>query len=305
MNSTPEPPAPTAAPGRLPPWIRVRLRADGASGRVRAALREGCLHTVCERAQCPNRLECFDRGTATVLILGDRCTRQCRFCAVHGGTPLPPDPTEPDRVAALAVRLNLQYMVVTSVTRDDLPDAGASHFARTLERLHRVPGLRVEVLTPDFGGVPELVDTVLDAAPAVFNHNLETVRRLQPEIRPQADYERSLAVLGRAAGRSGPLVKSGLMLGLGETDTELREALADLRAAGCRLLTLGQYLAPSRRHWPVARFVTPDAFAAWTQEALALGFDAVAAGPLVRSSYQAERLAGTRRGAGFPVPGRP
>ncbi len=284
---------PRAGPGRLPPWIRVRLRADGAVGRVQAALRGEALHTVCESAQCPNRLECFHRGTATVMILGDVCTRRCRFCAVRQGRPAPPDPEEPARVAVAARRLGWRYVVVTSVTRDDLPDRGAGQFAATIAALRGLPGVRVEVLTPDFLGEAERVREVLAAAPAVFNHNLETVARLQAPVRPQADYARSLGVLRTAAAwRPAVPVKSGLMVGLGETAAELEDAMRDLRAAGCRLLTLGQYLAPSRRHWPVARFATPAEFEEYRRRALALGFAAVAAGPLVRSSYQAESLAG-------------
>ncbi|MGI6086581.1 MAG: lipoyl synthase [Kiritimatiellia bacterium] len=278
---------------RLPPWIRVR--ASGAEhnyGAVHAALRMTGLPTVCESAKCPNRLECFNRGTATVMILGDTCTRNCRFCAVKHGAPAPPAMDEPERVAQLAAKLGLRYVVVTSVTRDDLPDGGAAIFADVIRALHAIP-VRVEVLTPDFQGNEASITTVLAAEPEVFNHNLETVRRLQPLIRPQADYNRSLQVLRSAARRRPTMpVKSGLMLGLGETDDELRQALCDLREHGCTTLTLGQYLAPSRQHFPVARYVHPDEFEAYRQLALQLGFVGVAAGPLVRSSYHAERLAG-------------
>ncbi len=282
---------------RLPPWIRVRLPAAEQHYRVvHDALRAAGLPTVCESARCPNRQECFNRGTATVMILGDTCTRRCRFCAVKHGAPVPPAADEPARVAQLAVRLGLRYVVVTSVTRDDLPDGGAAIFAAVIRALHAIP-VRVEVLTPDFQGQESSIAAVLAAAPEVFNHNLETVRRLQPLIRPQADYDRSLQVL-RSAARLRPrtLVKSGLMLGLGENDAELRQALRDLLDNGCRALTLGQYLAPSRRHFPVARYVTPAEFENYRQFALQLGFAGVAAGPLVRSSYQADRLAGATCG---------
>lgn len=277
---------------RLPPWIRVRLRADGHFSKVSATLRAGGLHTVCEGAHCPNKLECYNRGTATVMILGDTCTRCCKFCAVHGGVPPhPADPHEPERVVAMARTLGLRYVVVTSVTRDDLADGGAGLFAETIIQLKSLEGVTVEVLTPDFQGKRHLVETVLAAEPHVFNHNLETVRRLQADLRPQADYDRSLQVLRLAAAwRPKLIVKSGLMVGLGETDDELIVALADLRSAGCRSLTLGQYLAPSARHWPVARFVPPAQFEHYRQRALTMGFLAVASGPLVRSSYQADKL---------------
>ena len=287
---------------RLPPWIRVRLRADGHFSKVHATLRAGGLHTVCEGAHCPNKLECYNRGTATVMILGDTCTRCCKFCAVHSGAPPhPADPREPARVAAMARNLGLRYVVVTSVTRDDLADGGAGLFAETVTQLKRLAGITVEVLTPDFQGKRHLVRTVLAAGPHVFNHNLETVRRLQADVRPQADYDRSLQLLRMAAAwRPKLIVKSGLMVGLGETDDELIVALADLRSANCRSLTLGQYLAPSPRHWSVARFVPPAQFEHYRQRALAMGFLAVAAGPLVRSSYQADQLMAEARmmGAG-------
>ena len=245
---------------------------------------------MCEGARCPNKLECYNRGTATVMILGDTCTRRCRFCAVRGGVPHPVDPSEPAQVVEMARTLGLRYVVVTSVTRDDLPDGGAGLFAETIMRLKRLEGVTVEVLTPDFLGNRRQVETVLAAGPHVFNHNLETVRRLQADVRPQADYDRSLQVLRIAAAwRPKLIVKSGLMVGLGETDDELMAALADLRSADCRSLTLGQYLAPTPRHWPVARFVPPEQFEHYRRCALGLGFLAVTAGPLVRSSYQADK----------------
>lgn len=275
----------------LPPWIRIRFKSGGQYANVSQALDRAALHTVCENARCPNRQECFHRGTATFLILGNICTRQCRFCAVPTGTPLPPDPGEPQRIAELVERMGMRHVVVTSVTRDDLPDGGAAVFAAVIALLKANPGITVEVLVPDFQGNPESLAQVLAAKPDVFNHNLETIARLQPMIRPQADYRRSLMVLKAAARqRPRPVLKSGLMVGLGETDEDLFQALADLREADCEALTLGQYLAPSRRHHPVQRFVPPAGFEAYREKALAMGFKAVAAGPLVRSSYHAEEL---------------
>lgn len=290
------PPAPgEGEPLRLPPWIRVRVPARGPAAAVTDLLARGSLHTVCQGAHCPNQSECFNRGTATFMILGDTCTRDCRFCAVTAGRPLPPDPGEPERVAEAAARLALKHIVVTSVTRDDLPDGGAGLFAETIRAIRvRLPKSAIEVLVPDFLGREIDLTTVLAARPEVFNHNLETVRRLQREIRPAADYERSLAVLRFAAASTlPPAVKSGLMVGLGETDGEMREAIADLRQAGCGLLTIGQYLAPSRQHAPVRRYVPPETFAGYARFATGLGFRGVASGPMVRSSYHAGRLFGS------------
>jgi lipoic acid synthetase len=251
------------------------------------------LHTVCQSARCPNIGECFGAGTATFLLMGNRCTRRCGFCAVESGAASPLDAGEPDRIAKAVARMGLSYAVLTSVTRDDLPDGGAAHFAAAIRRIKALrPETRVEVLVPDFGGEESCVGTVLDARPDVFNHNLETVRRRQPMVRPQASYERSLGVL-RAASRLAPdiPVKSGLMVGLGEADEEIREALADLAAAGVAIVTLGQYLRPTARHLPVARYVHPDDFEAWRQVGQALGLKNVIAGPFVRSSYHAEKTA--------------
>lgn len=249
------------------------------------------LHTVCEGARCPNRAGCWHDSAAAFLILGDTCTRACRFCAIpHDSRPAPPDPGEPARLAEAARALGLRHIVVTSVTRDDLSDGGAAHFAAVLREIHAgLPGATVEVLIPDFQGDAGALDLVLAARPDILNHNLETVERLQPTVRPQADYRRSLAVL-RQAARAGARTKSGLMLGMGETDDEISAVLRDVRAAGASLLTLGQYLAPSPAHHPVARFATPAEFDRWREEALALGFASVAAAPHVRSSYHAEEL---------------
>lgn len=277
---------------RLPSWFRRPLPPGAEGGRVRRLLGDLGLHTVCEGAKCPNRAGCWHDSAAAFLILGDACTRDCRFCAIpHAAQPAPPDPGEPARLAEAAAAMGLRHVVVTSVTRDDLPDGGAAQFAATIREIRaRLPRAAVEVLVPDFQNDPAAIDAVLAARPDVFNHNLETVERLQPAIRPQADYRRSLAVLRRAS-QAGARTKSGLMLGLGETDAEVAAALRDLRAAGVALLTLGQYLAPSPAHQPVARFVPPAEFDRWRADALALGFASVASAPQVRSSYHAEELA--------------
>lgn len=254
------------------------------------------LHTVCEGAKCPNRATCWHDSAAAFLILGNACTRDCRFCAIpHAAHPAPPDPGEPERLAEAAAAMKLRHVVVTSVTRDDLPDGGAGHFAATLRALRaRLPDASVEVLIPDFQGDAAALDIVLAEHPDILNHNLETVERLHPSVRPQADYARSLAVL-RHAARAGARAKSGLMLGMGETDDELHAALRDLREAGVALLTLGQYLPPSPAHHPVARYVPPAEFDRWRETALALGFASVASAPHVRSSYHAEELLATGR----------
>ncbi len=274
---------------RLPQWMRRPISTDEKYPDVSKLLADLNLNTVCASAKCPNRHECWNSGTATVMILGDVCTRACRFCAVKTGKGLPPDLEEPARVAEAAEKLNLKHVVITSVTRDDLSDGGANAFAETIRAVReRTPNVMIEVLTPDF---VEHLDTVLDAGPDVFNHNLETVRRLQAAIRPQASYEQSLATLRKAAERGGAQIKSGLMLGLGETDEEIFQTLEDLYAAGVRLLTLGQYLAPTREHHPVERFVSPEKFDELGARAREMGFQGVAAGPLVRSSYRADQLA--------------
>jgi lipoic acid synthetase len=256
---------------------------------MRVLLREGSLHTVCEEARCPNLGECFSRGTATFMLLGDRCTRRCGYCSVGTAKPLPPDAGEPERVAQAAVRLGLRYVVLTSVNRDDLEDGGAAHFAATLAAVHRaLPEAGVEVLTPDFKGDRSALATVLRAQPTVFNHNIETVPRLFRHLRPQGRYARSLEVLEAArAIRPDVPTKSGLMLGLGETDEEVLAVLADLRASGVSILTLGQYLRPTREHEPVHRYLPPEAFTRLEHEARAIGFPTVYAGVFVRSSYNA------------------
>ena len=281
----------------MPDWLRVKTGKRHLTEGTRALVQDFGLHTVCEGAHCPNIGECYSRHVATFMILGDTCTRNCGFCAVNSGQPTPVDPTEPARVAQAAASLGLKYVVVTSVTRDDLPDGGAGQFASTITAVHgAIPEGRVEVLTPDFGGDADAIRAVLDARPEVFNHNVETVRRLQATVRPQANYERSLGVL-RAARQIAPDIatKSGIMVGLGETEPEVHETLADLRAAGCEIVTIGQYLQPSRRHLPVVDYMPPEQFKALEKYAYGLGFRHVASGPFVRSSYQAERSAGALR----------
>jgi lipoic acid synthetase len=279
-----------------PDWLRLKLPAGSDYELVRSLISKSALHTVCQEARCPNQWECFARQTATFLIMGSLCTRNCRFCAVEHGPLGPPDPEEPFRVAEAAQSLGLRYVVVTSVTRDDLPDGGAAIFAATIRAIRKkIPDVQVEVLVPDFQGLEEPLLTVVEAHPDVLNHNVETVERLYPAVRPQAVYKRSLQLLRRAKGRDASLpVKSGLMLGLGESPEEIHRTLADLLDAGCTLLTLGQYLQPSADHIPVERFVTPAEFDNWKETALAMGFSRVASGPLVRSSYHAKDLFGNR-----------
>ena len=276
---------------RKPAWLRQHLVATAELGGVRRTLEELGLHTVCTEAKCPNRNRCFASGQATFLIMGDVCTRNCRFCAIKSGKPEPLDPTEPQRVAQAARKLNLRYVVVTSVTRDDLPDGGAEHFAETIRAIRReVPTARVEVLTPDFGGDKDALDVVFAAGPDVFNHNVETVPRLYPAVRPQADYRRSLEVLSYAK-KQGMLTKSGFMVGLGETKDEVFALLKDLRNAGVDIITIGQYLQPSPGHIAVDRFVPPAEFEEYSRFGEEeLGFAKVFAGPLVRSSFMAQDI---------------
>jgi lipoyl synthase len=275
-------------PRRHPPWIRARLPSGEVYFDVRRRVRELGLHTVCESASCPNIGECWTRRALTIMILGDICTRSCRFCDVATGRPLPPDADEPRRVAEMLGELGLSHTVITCVDRDDLPDGGAAHWAETIRQVKtRCPDMTLEVLTGDFKGNTDDVDTVLAAAPDVFAHNLETVPRLSREVRVQASYPRSYRVLEHAK-RRGAITKTGLMLGLGETMDEVREVMRDSRKIGVDILTLGQYLAPSKKHLAVDRYVHPDEFAALKNEALALGFPHVESGPLVRSSYHAD-----------------
>lgn len=276
--------------GSRPPWLSVPLPRGENVSRMESLLGHLHLNTVCQSAQCPNLGECFGRGTATFMILGDICTRRCRFCAVNKGSPEPVDESEPGRVAEAVASLGIDHAVVTSVTRDDLPDGGAGQFAETIEAIRkRRPGVTVEVLIPDFQGSARGLRTVCDARPDVFNHNLETVERLYPMVRPQARYRRSLDVLA-AAARRGLDVKSGIMLGVGETHHEILQTLKDIHGTGCSFLTIGQYLSPSKEHLAIARYVTPGEFKQWEATALSMGFSAVASGPLVRSSYRADSM---------------
>ncbi len=289
----PQKPVPVAIRRHLPEWLKVQLPTSSAFTRTRLLLSDLRLHTVCESAQCPNHWECWSKGTATFMIAGDRCTRACGFCAVSTAKPLPLDPGEPERVAEATRRMGLRHVVITAVARDDLADGGAAHFQATIAAVReRNPGIVVEVLTPDFLDRESSLDMVLDARPEVFNHNLETVRRLTPSVRHRATYDRSLSVLAKAKARGGPglATKSGLMLGLGETLSEVRDAMIDLRASQVDILTLGQYLQPTRQHLPVVDFIPPSVFAELKEQAESLGFVHVASGPLVRSSYHADEF---------------
>ena len=270
-----------------PPWLKTRISCHSDTSFVRGVINEKNLHTVCESAHCPNMGECWSHGTATYMINGNICTRSCSFCAIFTGRPEPIDCDEPRRVAEAAQLMNLKYVVVTSVNRDELPDGGAEQFAKTIRELRaRISEVRIEVLIPDFRGVEWAQDLVFEARPDVLNHNLETVPRLYKRVRPQARYQRSLDLLRRAKDR-GLLAKSGIMLGLGEEEGEIEQTLRDLHAHGCDIVTIGQYLRPSERHHPLIRYVTPGEFQHWHETGMAMGFTAVEAGPLVRSSYHA------------------
>lgn len=283
-----------------PEWLRIKLVTSSSYHQVRNLVANLNLHTVCQEARCPNIYECWgEHGTATFMILGDICTRRCGFCAVTSGRPQPGvDPLEPEHVAEAVATMGLRHAVITSVDRDDLPDGGAGHFARVIEAVRRrCPGCAVEVLTPDFRGVPEALDVVLGAAPEVFSHNMETVPRLYRQARPGSRYDRSLGLLAAAAGAAAAgayrgRIKTGIMVGLGEEPDEVLATLADIRGAGVEILTIGQYLQPTAKHLPVARWVHPDEFAAFREHALALGFAHCEAGPLVRSSYHAHEHVG-------------
>jgi lipoic acid synthetase len=284
-----------SAPSRFPSWLKKRFSPAPEAARVADLLGGLGLATVCSQARCPNLPECYGRGTLTFLILGERCTRSCRFCAVRSGPPVGPREQEPQAVAEACARLRLRHVVITSVTRDDLPDGGAGQFARTIGAVRaRLANAVIEVLVPDFAGSRKSVRAVLVAGPDVFGHNVETVPRLYPGVRPQACYRRSLAVLEQAGRHARPdrrlFTKSGLMLGLGETHQEVEAVLVHLRRVGCDMLTLGQYLSPTAAHLPVQRFLRPEEFDRWRRRALSLGFLGVAAGPFVRSSYLAESL---------------
>lgn len=278
---------------RLPEWLRLKLPTSNTFGKTRALLQDLQLHTVCESAKCPNHWECWSKGTATFMIAGDRCTRACGFCAVSTAKPFALEADEPARVAEATARMNLRHVVITAVARDDLADGGAEHFRQTIEAVReRNPGIVIEVLVPDFQDKDGCIDTVLAARPDIYNHNLETVRRLTPSVRSRATYDRSLSVLAKVKERSRlPVItKSGIMLGLGETEEELLQSMRDLRAVQCDILTLGQYLQPTLKHLPVVEFVPPEKFRQYGEQAEAMGFRHVASGPMVRSSYHADEF---------------
>lgn len=274
---------------RKPDWLKIRLRGNEQFTRTKSIVESHCLHTICTSGKCPNMGECWSRGTATFMIAGDICTRSCRFCNTLTGKPLPLDPKEPANVAESIRLMQLKHAVITSVDRDDLPDLGAQHWVDTIRTIKAVnPETTVEVLIPDFQGRLELVDRVVDAAPEIISHNMETVHRISPEVRSAAKYEVSLAVLARIA-RRGVVAKTGIMVGLGETVEEVCELMDDVRAAGVSVLTIGQYLQPSRKNIPVKEYVTPEQFAYYKSIALQKGFKNVESAPLVRSSYHAEK----------------
>lgn len=277
---------------RKPKWLRIDLNKGRSLDYVQEILQRFSLNTVCEEANCPNRMECFSKKTATFMILGSQCTRNCRFCNVKHEEAQPLDPHEPQNVANAALELGLKHVVITSVTRDDLPDGGAKHFSQTIKAIKaKKDDIVVEVLIPDFRGSYEALETVVKAKPEILNHNVETVPRLYPDVRPQALYKRSLELLERVKSiDSSILTKSGIMVGLGEKQEEVLDVLRDLRSAGCDFLTIGQYLAPSTEHHPVVEYVSPEVFEMYKQQALEMGFSFVASAPLVRSSYNAAEM---------------
>jgi lipoic acid synthetase len=283
--------APPQLRPRIPEWLRLKLPTADTFGQTRNLLDGLRLHTVCESAKCPNHWECWSKGTATFMIAGDRCTRACGFCAVSTAKPLALETDEPQRVAEATRRMNLRHVVITAVARDDLDDGGAEHFRQTVEAVRTAnPGIIIEILVPDFLDKDDAIDSVLAANPDIYNHNLETVRRLTPTVRSRATYDRSLSVLRRVKEKRGDAIytKSGVMLGLGEMEEELVAALEDLRAANCDILTLGQYLQPTLKHLPVVEFVPPAKFEEYGELARRMGFVHVASGPMVRSSYHAD-----------------
>jgi len=274
---------------RKPEWLKIRLGDNENFNRTRKIICHYHLNTICTSGRCPNQAECWSRGTATFMILGDICTRSCRFCNTKTGKPLPADPKEPEKLAESLQLMGLKHAVITSVDRDDLDDLGAGHWVQVIRAVRDVnPEMTIEVLIPDFQGRVELVQQIIDARPEIVSHNIETVRRLTPEVRSAASYDRSLTVLAQLSG-AGIRAKSGLMLGLGETGQEIMEAMNDLLATGCKILTLGQYLQPTRKHLPVRTYIHPDDFDRYKEIALQKGFSVVESGPLVRSSYCADK----------------
>ena len=274
---------------RKPEWLKISIGANERYTETKRIVESHCLHTICSSGRCPNMGECWGRGTATFMIGGNICTRSCKFCNTQTGRPLPLDPQEPTHVAESVRLMKLSHAVVTSVDRDDLPDLGAAHWAQTIREIRRLnPETTIEVLIPDFQGRRELVEQVIEARSDIISHNMETVRRISPLVRSAARYDTSLEVIRQIAA-SGITAKSGIMVGLGETPAEVEELMDDLRAAGCQIMTIGQYLQPSHRHYPVATYVTPEQFKRYEETGLAKGFTQVESGPLVRSSYHAEK----------------
>lgn len=274
---------------RKPEWLKISIGANERYTETKRIVESHCLHTICSSGRCPNMGECWGKGTATFMIAGDICTRSCKFCNTQTGRPLPLDVNEPTHVAESIALMKLSHAVITSVDRDDLPDLGAAHWVRTITEIKRInPETTLEVLIPDFQGRMELIDPIISAHPEIISHNMETVRRISPLVRSAANYDTSLKVIHRIAG-SNTTAKSGIMAGLGETPAEVEELMDDLLAAGCKILTIGQYLQPSHRHYPVAEYVTPEQFAAYKKIGLEKGFEQVESAPLVRSSYHAEK----------------
>lgn len=274
---------------RKPEWLKIRLPRGEEFAKVNALIKKHHLHTICTSGNCPNHADCWERGTATLMILGNICTRSCKFCNVNTGKPLPVDNEEPQKVAQTVKDLQLNHCVLTSVDRDDLPDGGANHWAETIRQIKALnPGVTIETLIPDFDGKQELVQLVIEAAPQVISHNLETVRRLTPLVRSRAKYKTSLQVL-KVIAQSGLIAKSGIMLGLGEKEEEILETMDDLLNINCKVLTIGQYLQPTRNNYPVKEYITPDKFEEYKQIGIARGFTFVESAPLVRSSYRAEK----------------
>ena len=274
---------------RKPDWLKIKLPQKSQYKSVNQTLKAKQLNTICTSGKCPNLGECWDRGTATLMILGDICTRACKFCAVKSGKPLPADLEEPQKVAQSVKELNLKHCVLTSVDRDDLDDGGASIWAETVRQIKKLnPEITIETLIPDFDGRTELIQQVIDAGPEVISHNIETVRRLSPKMRSKAEYDRSLKLI-KFLSESGVRSKSGIMVGLGETHQEVLQTMADLRSAGCQVFTIGQYLQPTPKHTEVVEYVRPEVFAEWKNEGIKKGFKFIESSPLVRSSYRAEK----------------
>ena len=274
---------------RKPEWLKISIGANERYTETKRIVESHCLHTICSSGRCPNMGECWGKGTATFMIAGDICTRSCKFCNTQTGRPLPLDPDEPTHVAESIALMKLSHAVITSVDRDDLPDLGAAHWAQTIREIKRLnPETTTEVLIPDFQGRKELVDQVIKACPEIISHNMETVKRISPQVRSAANYHTSLEVI-RQIAESGITAKSGIMVGLGETPAEVEELMDDLSSVGCKILTIGQYLQPTHKHFPVAAYITPEQFAVYKETGLKKGFEQVESAPLVRSSYHAEK----------------